>query len=280
MFWQNEEYSAGLSQHIYLDGVVCVVDAVFGDKVSGRHIMSFDVIYMPSFDSKWTKTRRRKMIALVKGWLGCGPVTHATNMSPHRQIACSDIILLNKTDIAKEEAIRNLETRIQDCNPAAPIYRTVRGQIDLKNVIGIGAYSSKPDIARLRSTEGHNHDHNDCNHDDSSSKSSHEGISSLQITCPVMTLDGARKLDEWIRAALWDGCLVEDASHKMEILRCKGLYTLKTGEQYVLQGVRSLYEINQVEGEVDVGVPEEGKLVFIGKGLDENVRNSLLAALR
>ena len=33
MFWQNEEYTAGLSQHIYLDGVVCVVDAVFGEKV-------------------------------------------------------------------------------------------------------------------------------------------------------------------------------------------------------------------------------------------------------
>lgn len=188
--------------------------------------------------------------------------------------------MLNKTDIAKEEVIRNLEARIQDCNPAAPIYRTVRGQIDLKNVIGIGAYSSKPDIIKSQATEGHYHDHGDCNHDHSHTKSSHEGISSLQIACPVMTLDGARKLDEWVRAALWDGCLLEDTSHKMEILRCKGLYTLNTGEQYVLQGVRSLYEINQVEGEVDVGVPEEGKLVFIGKGLDEIVRNSLLAALR
>lgn len=80
MFWQNEEYSAGLSQHIYLDGVVCVVDGVFGDKVSGHGIMTYVMTFMTSFDSKWTKTRQRKMIALVKGGLGCGPVTHAANM--------------------------------------------------------------------------------------------------------------------------------------------------------------------------------------------------------
>ena len=33
MFWQNEEFTAGLGRDIHLDGVVCVVDAVFGRKV-------------------------------------------------------------------------------------------------------------------------------------------------------------------------------------------------------------------------------------------------------
>jgi G3E family GTPase len=33
MFWHNEEYATGLAD-IVLDGVVCVVDAVFGKKVS------------------------------------------------------------------------------------------------------------------------------------------------------------------------------------------------------------------------------------------------------
>ena len=33
MFWQNEEYSMGLGRDIHLDGVVCVVDAVFGLQV-------------------------------------------------------------------------------------------------------------------------------------------------------------------------------------------------------------------------------------------------------
>lgn len=33
MFWQNEEYAMGLGRDIHLDGVVCVVDAVFGKQV-------------------------------------------------------------------------------------------------------------------------------------------------------------------------------------------------------------------------------------------------------
>jgi len=33
MFWLNEEYAAGLAREIVLDGVVCVVDAVFGKQV-------------------------------------------------------------------------------------------------------------------------------------------------------------------------------------------------------------------------------------------------------
>lgn len=32
-FWQNEELAAGLGKDICLDGVVCVVDSVFGEKV-------------------------------------------------------------------------------------------------------------------------------------------------------------------------------------------------------------------------------------------------------
>lgn len=34
MFWHNEEFATGLGRDICLDGVVCVVDAVFGKKVA------------------------------------------------------------------------------------------------------------------------------------------------------------------------------------------------------------------------------------------------------
>lgn len=33
IFWKNEEYSHGLGRDIFLDGVVCLVDAVYGQKV-------------------------------------------------------------------------------------------------------------------------------------------------------------------------------------------------------------------------------------------------------
>lgn len=40
MFWQNEEYSMGLGRDIHLDGVVCVVDAVFGQQVDASLLQS------------------------------------------------------------------------------------------------------------------------------------------------------------------------------------------------------------------------------------------------
>lgn len=36
IFWHNEEYAMGLGRDIALDGVVCVVDAVFGEQVLWR----------------------------------------------------------------------------------------------------------------------------------------------------------------------------------------------------------------------------------------------------
>lgn len=36
MFWHNEEFPSGTGPDIALDGVVCVVDAVFGQKVRAK----------------------------------------------------------------------------------------------------------------------------------------------------------------------------------------------------------------------------------------------------
>ena len=44
MFWKNEEYALGLGKDIVLDGVVCVVDAVFGNKVPGLTLVSYVIL--------------------------------------------------------------------------------------------------------------------------------------------------------------------------------------------------------------------------------------------
>ena len=89
-------------------------------------------------------------------------------------------------------------------------------------------------------------------------------------------------LDEWIRDVLWERQLPgrpPEEYTRLEVLRCKGLFISTTGELHVLQGVRSLYEIAKVEEE-EVGLPDTGKLVFIGKGLNEYVRRSVQEQLK
>ncbi|KAJ8583735.1 CobW domain-containing protein [Rhizopogon salebrosus TDB-379] len=243
MFWLNEEYAAGLAREIVLDGVVCVVDAVFGKKqMEEDHSVD-----------------------------GIGESL--------RQIACSDVILLNKVDLASEEQLYSIEEQIQRVNPSAPIHRTIRGQIDLAHIMNINAYAGG--TKSLRSTQPHLDDDDCHDHSGNSISAKHyelRGISSLQVTVPTMTRHRLEELDEWIRTVLWENrtpdTVTETGLSELKILRCKGLFVMESGEQYVLQGVQSMYDLSLVEGDV-TGIPDSGKLVLVGKGLDESVRQSL-----
>ncbi|KAI0072031.1 CobW domain-containing protein [Panus rudis PR-1116 ss-1] len=248
MFWQNEEYAMGLGKDIHLDGVVCVVDAVFGKKqMEEDHAAS-----------------------------GIGESL--------RQIAGSDVILVNKVDLVSPAQLEELESMISNVNPGATIYRTIQGQIDLKYIMGIDAYSAKRALPAQPSTTATEASCSDPDHDhehDHSSARHYElrGISSLQVTCPVLKSPDLEKFDQWIREVLWEGRLPGGVAtaNKIEVLRCKGIIRVEGGETHVLQGVRSMYELFKLENasSADLGLPDAGKVVLIGKGLDEAVRRSL-----
>jgi G3E family GTPase len=94
----------------------------------------------------------------------------------------------------------------------------------------------------------------------------------------VLSPEQLKRLEEWIRTVLWESQLPEHPAGfhggPLEVLRCKGMFGTQSGQTYVLQGVRNLYELEPLVGD-DVGLPEHGKLVLIGKGLDDTVRKSL-----
>ncbi|OCH91883.1 CobW domain-containing protein [Obba rivulosa] len=252
MFWQNEELAMGLGRDIHLDGVVCVVDAVFG----------------------------RKQMEEDHAVDGIGESL--------RQIAGSDVILLNKVDLSSPEELEITEDMIRGINPVASVYRTVRGQIGLKSILGVDAYASRPfTTASLSQVETFacGGDHQDCGHNHSHGQTHYEmrGISSLQVDCPTLTSTQLARLDEWIRTVLWESHLPEGETtgSGLEILRCKGMFATEDGKTYILQGVRNLYEIAEVEGAAvsAAGVPDLGKVVLIGKGLEEPVRRSFQSLL-
>ncbi|KAJ7601101.1 cobW-domain-containing protein [Mycena floridula] len=245
MFWHNEEFATGLGKDIALDGVICVVDAVFG---------------MKQIQDDSTGDEVGESL---------------------RQVAGADVILINKVDLTSPTELLELEKVLTKINPAASTYQTVRGEIDLKHIMGISAYSAAP---RFKSLEPVHHDHSDGSPHDHSEEPTHyelRGISSLQVTCPVLSDARLELLDQWIRTVLWENRLPDAAdTEELQILRCKGLFTKENGDRYILQGVRNMYEITKVEGEEALGVPDLGKLVLIGKGLNDIVRQSLLTAVQ
>jgi len=174
---------------------------------------------------------------------------------------------------------------IHRVNPVAPVHRTVKASIDLKLIMDISAFTSPPQLqpVSFSATDDHsNCEESDHTHAHTSNEPTHyelRGISSLQVPCPLLDKARLDKLDEWIRTVLWENH-IPGGSQELQVLRCKGLLTMESGERYVLQGVRSIYEIEKLDEEGDIGVSEEGKLVLIGKGLDDNVRQSFENAMR
>ena len=204
-----------------------------------------------------------------------------------RQIACADVVLLNKADLASAEQIRTLEAHIRSINTNAIVHKTIRGEIDLKHIIGIEAYAmraiSMTPLSDPATPHEHEHVHADgeaCDHDHDAQPHHYEirGITSLQVRCPTLSAAGLQALDEWVREVLWESRLPGQATRDddLMVLRCKGMFHTADGKVHVLQGVRNMYEIAPVEkGGEELGVPDEGKVVFIGKGLDASVRRKL-----
>ncbi|KAG5636394.1 hypothetical protein H0H81_008228 [Sphagnurus paluster] len=257
IFWHNEELAAGLGRDIKLDGVVCVVDAVFGaQQMQEDH--------------------------------GEDPDRVGESL---KQIAGADVVLLNKSDLVTPDKLAHIETLIERVNPAAPIHRTVRGDVDLALIMDISAFSAPPP-APLQNTHAHIHDA-DCEHTPEPTHYELRGISSLQVACPPLSVARFARLDAWLRSVLWENRIPEAQTTQTQttataeeqellVLRCKGLLAIQGGKQYVLQGVRSMYDLVELEGEAeaeDVAIPQLGKIVLIGKGLGEHVRESLRKVL-
>ncbi|KAI0317515.1 cobW-domain-containing protein [Amylostereum chailletii] len=243
MFWENEEYGKGLGTDIVLDGVVCVVDAVYGLKqLEEDHAVD-----------------------------GIGESL--------RQIAAADVILLNKVDLVSPEHVQIVEDMLYKINPALTVHRTIRGEVDVKHVIGIQAYASGPPPSSV--SIAHVHDENCAHkHEEQGTHYSVRGISSLQVACPPLTSETLTALDEWLRSVLWEAALPpsHDRIEELQVLRCKGLVKTTDGRMLVLQGVQTMYDLSEMGGE-EMGVGGEGKLVFIGKGLGEQVKRSLESVL-
>jgi len=191
-----------------------------------------------------------------------------------RQIAGADVVLLNKVDLAPTDLIERTETLIMQVNPAVKIHRTVRGDVDLGNVVGIRAYRTGP-------SPEHIHDeHCGHGHGETGGSTHYEvrGISSLQMRVAPLAPTKLDALDAWLRSVLWDARLPppHNDMEGIEVLRSKGLIRLTDGRRLVLQGVKSMYELEET---APGGMDEEGKLVFIGRGLGETVRRSLQSTL-
>ena len=174
------------------------------------------------------------------------------------QLAFADRIVLNKIDLANDDELSEVESRIQEVNRLAPIIRTQHGKVNLDAILDVGAFSLDRVLADdpefLDPDAEHQHD--------------------LTVTSVGIEVEGdldLERLNEWL------GNLLQTKG--TDIFRSKGILSIAgMEERYVFQGVHMLLDgqPNGTWGEDE----RRNRLVFIGRNLDrESLEKSFRSCL-
>ncbi|KAJ1943347.1 hypothetical protein FBU59_002938 [Linderina macrospora] len=240
MLWANED----LGSDIRLDGIVTLVDA----KNFAKELAE------PAPDGE-------------------------TMNECQKQVAFADRIILNKTDLADDTALAQIEQTIGEINSEADVRRSQYADVPLDYVLNINAYSSVNNKRSGDAEHGHGHHHVDSR------------IGTVAMAAPPLVQWEA--VDEWIQELLWDARIpgtaasTAESTPAIEVLRLKALLGAKDyvpvgGETQleratvVVQGVREMYDSFSVSAHSDDGLL---KLVVIGRNIDEDKLRSSWAQL-
>jgi G3E family GTPase len=244
MFWLDD----GLGSSIFLDGIVTLVDAKNVLKSLDEGLGDEENI------------QERKKAAHDEH----GPLL----TTAHLQISHADVVIINKTDLVTQEELDQVTQRVRSINGLARIKTTTKSQVpELEGlVLDLNAYDKVSDADLKFASKGHSH--------------LDPTITTSTISFPALTREQVDKYDFFLRTVLWDETLPNNVAHNsFEIHRLKGRAPVTDGKMLLTQGVRSIYDTNELDDEVTEG-SAEGKLVLIGRGVDqEGFKKSLIATL-
>lgn len=184
------------------------------------------------------------------------------------QVGFADKILLNKTDLVKdEEKLSEIESRIKSINCEAVIHRTSFGKIHPKELLGVHAFS----LGRvLRYEPELLEDIYENKHDSRVTSvafvSKGEVVNALFQTWMGTILGGDTEDHEH------ESEIAEEDSNAMRLFRYKGIIAIKgCKNKFLLQGVGMLCTTSFVDVEWKDDEVRENRMVFIGRNLNEKL---------
>jgi len=167
------------------------------------------------------------------------------------QVCFADRVLLNKTDLADEEKLKQIEAKIKQLNPTTSILRCQHAKVSPKDLLNIQAFELDRvldfDPEFLDENQEHMHD---------------ETVSS--VSCKIKGNVNEMMLSRWLQRLIQtDGA---------NLYRYKGILSVKGNDyKFIFQGVGMIFNGNYADQKW--GVPEserENIFVFIGKNLDHD----------
>ncbi|MEM6254427.1 MAG: GTP-binding protein [Cyanobacteria bacterium P01_D01_bin.156] len=207
-----------------------------------------------------------------------------SSQAAYNQIAYGDIILLNKADLVKGDALDQLELKVRDIKEGARILRTTQSNVPLQLILSVGLFESDKyfepitqdshahshdnhDHAHNHGDHDHehgHHDHSNCDHDHDHCEHDHDhGHSHLDVdgfTSVSIARDqplAIRKFQKFL-----DNKLPEN------VFRAKGILWFDESEKrhvFHLSGKRFSLEDEEWNNR-----PRKTQLVLIGQNLDHD----------
>ncbi|KAJ1103116.1 hypothetical protein NDU88_000544 [Pleurodeles waltl] len=181
-----------------------------------------------------------------------------------RQVGLADLVIVNKTDLAPRGELDALTAAVRSINGVARLLETQRSRVDLSEVLdlhcfdGLSGTGLQEKLRQVQTTRPH------------------LDLGILTVTLEVPGSLSEERLNTFLQNLLWERSARDRAGSPMEVIRMKGLVSLKEKrQQVVVQGVHELYDLEETL--VDWGEEEErtNRLVFIGRNLDKDILKHL-----
>ncbi|KAJ3069983.1 COBW domain-containing protein 1 [Podochytrium sp. JEL0797] len=269
MFWLDD----AVQSDIYLDGIITVVDS----KYAPLHLTE------------------------VKD---DGSVNECI-----KQIAMSDRIVINKTDLVDAEQLAQLERDIVGINSAAIRTHSVKANVPIDFIFDLHAFDDRekgwfdelPSLEEKDADDCHDeacthHDHTHAHDEEESSKHAEkqhkkhkvdESVKTIMFTVPPTAIVSMPRLETWLQQVLWSKTIPTPPTSTPsttsqplippQVIRLKALLHTGSRRKTVIQAVHELYD------KFEAGVWKDGeecvgKVVLIGRALDrESVKESFEA---
>ncbi|EPQ17063.1 COBW domain-containing protein 3 [Myotis brandtii] len=184
-----------------------------------------------------------------------------------RQVALADIILINKTDLVSEEDLNKLRTTIRSINGLGKILETQRSRVDLSNVLDLHAFDSLSGISLQKKLQH------------LPTIQPHLDQSIITVTFEVPGNAKEESLNEFIQNLLWEKNVRNKDDDCMEVIRLKGLVSIKDKpQQVIVQGVYELYDLEETPVCWRDDTERTNRLVLIGRNLDKDILKQLFIA--
>nr|XP_005900077.1 PREDICTED: COBW domain-containing protein 2 isoform X3 [Bos mutus] len=184
-----------------------------------------------------------------------------------RQVALADIIIINKTDLVSEEDLNKLRTTIRSINGLGKILETQRSRVDLAKVLDLHAFDSLSGISLQKKLQH------------VPTTQPHLDQSIITVTFEVPGNAEEESLNVYIQDLLWEKNVRNRDDACMEVIRLKGLVSIKDKpQQVIVQGVHELYDLEETPVNWEDDSERTNRLVLIGRNLDKDILKQLFIA--